>query len=110
MTAEERAREHGKEMPCDTSGLEALAEEIVRVRPHPSGVRAILESVYRDGQSNPNAAAVAGVLRRASAAAIAHECGDEDDFICQGENCGSIISAAIEAMIPEPEPKEAGDE
>lgn len=28
-----------------------------------------------------------------------HECGDEDDMICQGQNCGPIIAAVIRQMI-----------
>ena len=40
--------------------------------------------------------AMAAQRAKDAAVADAHECGGEDDIICQGQNCGMIISAAIE--------------
>ena len=39
----------------------------------------------------------ADVLRHAAEMADEHECGGEDDIICQGQNCGMLIGAVIRA-------------
>ena len=93
MTAEERALEY-----C--------------VNPHPHAPDECKECQaymkgYHEGQSNPNAAAVARVLGEATdACRRAREGGNTD---CKAM-CHERDIILIEAMIPEPEPKEAGDD
>ena len=67
------------------------------------------------GQSNPNAAAVARVLKDLLGTLedrfpLAHTYGSENADVYRAQDImRNRILEGIEAMIPEPEPKEAGD-
>ena len=99
MTAEARAREDigdvgSREMWMDSAELGLKIDDLVL-------------KAYREGQSNPNAAAVARVLGEAAQVALNHM---NDKGNTAGHRAGALtIAAEIEAMIPEPEPKEAGE-